>query len=181
MAERAPARTYDGDARGPRPPERSLEDARLAELARAGDRDAFGQLYVRCADYVRGYVGARVPDQSAVQDLANAVWLGAWKSLPARTEPLQGEFREWLTGIARNKLADYRAEATAIAAWTSSTRPPMGVSCRTWSRPSPARALRTGSWPGRSSPGWPRSCEACRRRRGARSSRRGESTRWRRP
>jgi hypothetical protein len=36
----------------------------LAELARGGDRDAFGQPYVRYADYVRGYVGVRVRDQS---------------------------------------------------------------------------------------------------------------------
>jgi hypothetical protein len=47
-----------GDSYVPRTPERSIEEASLTELARAGDRDAFGQLYIRCADYVRGYVDA---------------------------------------------------------------------------------------------------------------------------
>jgi DNA-directed RNA polymerase specialized sigma24 family protein len=111
MAERAPTGMYDRDSCGPRTPERSREEASLAELARGGDRDAFGQLYARYADYVRGYVGGRVRDQSAVEDVANTAWLGAWKSLSTRSEPLQGEFREWLMGIARNKVANHHGEA----------------------------------------------------------------------
>jgi RNA polymerase sigma-70 factor, ECF subfamily len=84
------------------------EEGRLIERATAGDRSAFGELYLRYARMVHGILLARVP-ASAAEDMVQDVFLLAMKQLRGlRTAPA---FKGWLCAIARNRATDYFREA----------------------------------------------------------------------
>ncbi|HET9298841.1 MAG TPA: sigma-70 family RNA polymerase sigma factor [Candidatus Polarisedimenticolaceae bacterium] len=79
-------------------------DAHLVAAARAGDRDAFGQLYDRYGRMVHGILLARVPRYD-VADLVHDVFLLALRQL----ETLRDDraFGGWLSAIARHRAADH--------------------------------------------------------------------------
>lgn len=79
------------------------EHTRLVEAARAGDRAAFGALYVRFAPMVHGILLARVP-RSEVEDLVQEVFVTALQGLGRLREP--SVFGAWLAAIARNRACD---------------------------------------------------------------------------
>lgn len=80
------------------------EDEDLIRAAAAGDRDAFGELYVRYARMVHGILLVRVPPSDA-EDLVQEVFLSAFQQLAAlRTT---AAFRGWLGAIARHRATDY--------------------------------------------------------------------------
>jgi RNA polymerase sigma-70 factor, ECF subfamily len=80
------------------------EDDGLVRAAAAGDRAAFGELYVRYARLVHGILLARVPPEEA-DDLVQDVFLSAMRQLSGlRTV---AAFRGWLAAIARNRAMDY--------------------------------------------------------------------------
>src|SRR5580704_14760930 len=84
------------------------EDDGLVRAAAAGDRGAFGELYVRYARLVHGILLARVPPVEA-DDLVQDVFLSAMRHLHGlRTA---SAFRGWLASSARNRAADYFREA----------------------------------------------------------------------
>ena len=85
-------------------PHESIDDDGLIRAAAAGDRPAFGELYVRYARMVHGILLARVPPGDA-EDLVQDVFLSAMKQLgKLRTA---AAFRGWLGAIARNRAMDY--------------------------------------------------------------------------
>jgi RNA polymerase sigma-70 factor (ECF subfamily) len=88
-------------------PRISDEDG-IIRAAAAGDRAAFGELYVRYARLVHGILLARVPPNEA-DDLVQEVFLRAMRQLPGlRTA---AAFRGWLSTIARNCAMDYFRQA----------------------------------------------------------------------
>lgn len=80
------------------------EDDGLVRAAAAGDRAAFGELYVRYARLVHGILLARVPPAEA-GDLVQDVFLAAMRQL--RGLRTAAAFRGWLAAIARNRAMDY--------------------------------------------------------------------------
>lgn len=74
--------------------------ARLVERARSGDREAFLILYDRYRGYVEGLALDAPGGRSQAQDLAQEVWLHAWRSLPSLRDP--EAFPAWLGQIQRN-------------------------------------------------------------------------------
>jgi RNA polymerase sigma-70 factor (ECF subfamily) len=82
----------------------SSEDDGLVCAALAGDRPAFGELYVRYARMVHGILLAKVPPKDA-EDLVQDVFMAAMRQLSGlRTA---SAFRGWLCAIARNRAMDY--------------------------------------------------------------------------
>ncbi|HEX3746540.1 MAG TPA: sigma-70 family RNA polymerase sigma factor [Bryobacteraceae bacterium] len=84
------------------------DDDRLVRAAAAGDRAAFGELYVRYARLVHGILLARVPPAEA-DDLVQDVFLSAMRQL--RGLRTVAAFRGWLAAIARNRAMDYFRQA----------------------------------------------------------------------
>ncbi len=86
------------------------DDDNLVRAAAAGDRAAFGEIYVRYARMVHAILLSRVPPREA-EDLVQDVFLSAMKQLGGlRTA---AAFRGWLGAIARNRASDYFRGARA--------------------------------------------------------------------
>jgi RNA polymerase sigma-70 factor (ECF subfamily) len=83
-------------------------DVALVEAVRAGDREAFGQLYALYAPMVHGILLARVPYRD-VDDLVQEVFLAALKRLHSLRE--SAAFGGWLAMITRNRAVDYYRRA----------------------------------------------------------------------
>ena len=80
---------------------------RLIIRAKAGDADAFGELYLRHLDAIYRYVYFRVDDAQEAEDITEQVFLKAWEALPGYRH--QGHpFSSWLYRIAHNVVIDYR-------------------------------------------------------------------------
>jgi RNA polymerase sigma-70 factor (ECF subfamily) len=91
----------------------SEPDAALVELARAGDRAAFGALHARFARPVHGLLLAHVAPADA-DDLLQDVFLSAWRRLEQLREP--GSFGPWLLAIARNAATGAARRARPLQA-----------------------------------------------------------------
>lgn len=79
---------------------------RLVELAKAGDANAFAQLYDRYVDQVFAYVLRRVGNRHVAEDLVGDVFLRAYRRLP--TFEWQGvDLGAWIVTIARNRVNDH--------------------------------------------------------------------------
>jgi len=89
------------------------EDDGLVRAAAAGDRAAFGELYVRYARLVHGILLARVPPAEA-DDLVQDVFLSAMRQL--RGLRTVAAFRGWLAAIARNRATDHFRQARPLVA-----------------------------------------------------------------
>lgn len=94
-ARRVAAATSDGA---------SSEVARWVESARAGDRAAFTQLYLRFTRMVHGIMLAHV-SRADVDDLVQDVFITAMQRLPALREP--AAFGGWVATIARHRAVDH--------------------------------------------------------------------------
>jgi len=83
---------------------RAGDDDRLIRAAAGGDRQAFGELYVRYARMVHGILLTRVPPAIA-EDLVQDVFMTALSRLSdLRTA---AAFRGWLAAIARHRAIDH--------------------------------------------------------------------------
>lgn len=83
----------------------TLSESTLAERSRAGDSDAFAELYRRYLTPVYRFIFRRVGgDIAAAEDLTSQVFLEALNSLSGYRE--RGQFAAWLFTIARRRLAD---------------------------------------------------------------------------
>jgi RNA polymerase sigma-70 factor (ECF subfamily) len=76
----------------------------MVGAARAGDDSAFSALYRRFFRMVHAILLSRVPNGD-VDDLAQEVFLQAWRRLPALRDPLA--FGGWLRRIAVHQSADH--------------------------------------------------------------------------
>jgi RNA polymerase sigma-70 factor (ECF subfamily) len=72
--------------------------------AQRGEREAFGDLYVRFARFVHAILLARVTPDAAV-DLAQDVFLQAWTMIGRLREP--AAFPGWIAAIARRTAVDH--------------------------------------------------------------------------
>ena len=76
------------------------EQLPLVERARAGSRDAFGELAVLYQHHVYGYVLRIIGDADAAWDVTQDVFLRAYTSIGGLRDPQR--FRSWLFAIAVN-------------------------------------------------------------------------------
>lgn len=83
------------------------DDHELIERCRSGDDTAFGELVDRYKNLVYGLVYRMIPDRSAVDDLAQDVFLKVHRGLPY----FRGEARlsTWIFRIVQNVCAQWHA------------------------------------------------------------------------
>ncbi|MQA01100.1 MAG: hypothetical protein GEU80_17585, partial [Dehalococcoidia bacterium] len=75
------------------------DDTELVKRARAGEQDAWREIYERCYTPVYRYVRARIWDEAAAEDVAAEVFVAAVKGI--RRYRHQGKpILAWLFGIA---------------------------------------------------------------------------------
>jgi RNA polymerase sigma-70 factor (ECF subfamily) len=86
------------------------DDDGLVRAAAAGDRAAFGEIYVRYARMVHAILLVRVPPSDA-EDLVQDVFLSAMRQLKGLRSA--AAFRGWLGSIARNRAIDFFRGARA--------------------------------------------------------------------
>jgi RNA polymerase sigma-70 factor (ECF subfamily) len=84
------------------------EDADV-RAAQTGDEAAFGRLVRRRQGLVVALLASRVRGRSDVEDLAQEVFLRAWRRLPDLREP--AKFAGWIARIAVNAALDHRRRA----------------------------------------------------------------------
>lgn len=76
-------------------------EALLVALARRGDRDAFGALVGRRQTWIRTLMRRCCGDPTLADDLAQRVFLQAWRSIPQVQHP--AHFGGWLKRLAINE------------------------------------------------------------------------------
>src|SRR5512140_3063172 len=89
----------------------------LVLLAKAGDAEAFGQLYETYLDRIYRYIYFRVTDEQTAEDLISQVFTKAWENLD-RYQPSGRPFIAWLYTIAHNTVIDHyrtRKDTVSIA------------------------------------------------------------------
>ena len=84
----------------------SEADAERVQAVLAGDRSAFGDLYDRHARWVRAVLYDATRDLTQAQDLAQEVFLRAYRNLGDLRDPRR--FGSWLMGIARYAAQEWR-------------------------------------------------------------------------
>jgi RNA polymerase sigma-70 factor (ECF subfamily) len=88
---------------------RHTDDAAIDDLvtaAKAGDVEAFGQIFDHYHGAVHRYIAARVGGPSDAEDLAQIVFVKALEALP-RYEQRGVPFGGWLFRLARNVVIDH--------------------------------------------------------------------------
>ena len=78
------------------------QDAFWVERARRGDHAAFGLLVDKYAAEITRFLTSKTGRADEAHDLAQDTWLHTYLSLGRLREP--GKFREWVYGIARNRV-----------------------------------------------------------------------------
>lgn len=86
---------------------KGLGDEELVAIAKGGDVAAFGDLVRRYQDRVFGFMLRAVRDPEVAEDLAQDVFLRAFRGLG--TFRPSGRFAPWLYGIGTNRLRDWLA------------------------------------------------------------------------
>jgi RNA polymerase sigma-70 factor (ECF subfamily) len=69
-------------------------------------RAAFETAYEELFSYVYRYIRWRLTDRDDTADLVSGIFLSAWQHID-QFDPDRGNLRQWVTGIARNELAQY--------------------------------------------------------------------------
>lgn len=77
---------------------------------RQGDAEAFGALFDRHAQEVYRYCARRCEVADAAEDLMSVVFLEAWRCRAGAVQ-VDGSFRPWLFGVARNVTRTARRSA----------------------------------------------------------------------
>lgn len=86
----------------------STPEGRLVERIRAGEEEAFNELYRRFAPMVHGIVLARVGRDHS-DDIVQDVFVSAFRNLNSLNDPER--IGAWLAALARNRCADlYRSK-----------------------------------------------------------------------
>jgi RNA polymerase sigma factor (sigma-70 family) len=79
-------------------------DVRLVALVRAGENEAFEELYRRYEHRIRGFIANRVGDSARAEELTQEAFLSALRALRASEAPIA--WKPWLYEIARNATID---------------------------------------------------------------------------
>jgi len=82
------------------------EEKNLVSRARAGEAEAFGQLYDHYLPKIYRFILLKVEMGAEAEDLTHEVFLSAWKGIE-NYEITAFPFGSWLYRIARNKVIDY--------------------------------------------------------------------------
>ena len=82
------------------------EENRLVDQAKAGDTNAFVQLYDGYVEGVYRYVYFRVINDAAAEDITSEVFLNAWERLGSY-QTNDSSFVAWIFEIAKNQVLDY--------------------------------------------------------------------------
>jgi RNA polymerase sigma-70 factor (ECF subfamily) len=88
-------------------------EARLVELAVAGDFNSFAALYTCYLDSIYRYIFYRNGDTEDAEDLTEQVFLKAWEALP-NYKPVGSSFINWLYRIAHNIVVDHHRRSKLI-------------------------------------------------------------------
>jgi RNA polymerase sigma-70 factor (ECF subfamily) len=88
-------------------------EARLVELAMAGDFNSFAALYTCYLDSIYRYIFFRNGDNEDAEDLTEQVFLKAWEALPDY-KPVGSSFINWLYRIAHNIVVDHHRRSKLI-------------------------------------------------------------------
>jgi RNA polymerase sigma-70 factor (ECF subfamily) len=92
-------------------------DGELLERTRAGDHDAFGELYERRHELVLAFLLKRTRDPEVAMDLMAETFAAALVAIADRPPAIAGSAAPWLLTIARNALIDsYRRGSVESAA-----------------------------------------------------------------
>lgn len=84
------------------------DDRNLIEAVLAGEKTAYGQLYDRYAPLVRAICCDTTGNLADAQDLAQDVFMRAYKNLENLRDP--DRFGKWLVGIARLRCKEWQRE-----------------------------------------------------------------------
>ncbi|MFI8193039.1 RNA polymerase sigma factor [Streptomyces sp. NPDC085946] len=90
-------------------------DTNLRTRIRAGDHDAFGDLFDACARSVYNHAFRLTGDWTVAEDVVSLTFLDAWR-LRATLDEEGGSLRPWLLGIATNVTRNTRRAARRHAA-----------------------------------------------------------------
>jgi RNA polymerase sigma-70 factor (ECF subfamily) len=83
-----------------------VEEQRLLQAARGGDRDAFAMLYRANVQTIYRYIAYRVNDTQLAEDLTGDVFIRALQSMASYKD--QGKpFKAWLYRIAHARVVDH--------------------------------------------------------------------------
>jgi len=86
-----------------------LSDSELVEMAKTGDKDAFGELYERYLDKIYSYIYYRTGNHHDTEDLTARVFFRAMAHIESYTE--RGvPFQAWLYRIAHNLVANWHRD-----------------------------------------------------------------------
>ena len=86
-----------------------LSDTDLVEMAKVGDKDAFGELYERYLDKIYSYIYYRTGNHHDAEDLTARVFFRAMAHIESYTE--RGvPFQAWLYRIAHNLVANWHRD-----------------------------------------------------------------------
>lgn len=83
-------------------------DEELVRIVRAGDKAAYGVLYDRFAPLVRAVCHDYTHNLADAQDLAQEVFLRAYRRLGELRRP--ESFGPWIVGIARRRCSEWRRQ-----------------------------------------------------------------------
>lgn len=110
------------------PRETSGQDAdeRMRERIRAGDKEAFAELYDDEAKAVYNHAFRLTGDWSVAEEVMAETFLDAWRTR-RRVEPEGGSLRPWLLGVATNKARNQRRSLGRRLAFLTSQPPPREV------------------------------------------------------
>lgn len=86
--------------------EAPVDEKRLVRQAKAGNVEAFVQLYDAHVERVYRYVYFRVLDDMAAERILSRVFISAWQDL-GRYQPFASHFIVWLCTIARSQIIEY--------------------------------------------------------------------------
>lgn len=100
---------------GPAPPAAGVSDARLVELARRGDSDAFGDLVLRYERRLIRVILRFVHDQELARDLAQETFLRTYERLD-QFDPSR-RFGPWLFRIGVNLTLDHLRKRKRRGRW----------------------------------------------------------------
>ena len=105
---------------------RGSAEALVVGLARAGDRDAFAELVRRRQSWIRSLMRRACGDMTLADDLAQQVFLQAWRSIGQLRNP--GGFGGWLRRLAINIWLQHLRR--------QGVRPEVELQCEPEARPS---------------------------------------------
>jgi RNA polymerase sigma-70 factor, ECF subfamily len=85
---------------------KGMEIRSLIEQSRAGNTQAFGELYDLFADKIFRFIKLKVKDLRQAEDILQDVFVKAWQALPKL--PLENlNFNAWLYKVTSNTINDY--------------------------------------------------------------------------